>query len=403
MPARKEKFVAVHQVDEEERARQAHPVAGWPLAYLARLDREGARGLVADLTLSGPLTRQAAYIVAAALKPEEVTAFLTRLGIGVPGAEGIGIALRRRHARDVIAATFSVAPQEVPTGYLRAVARIEEKRSDQPGIGPFTHPGSYATLFRVFTDERQSRKAHALRYCGAITSIAIEAVESLNPLLVWPEVIRAISTQQQVCAANALLDLIRALVSTSTDEKLILAMRRSLASRNVMDVFARKALEQADSLPTPPFPPADGLRPLTSAADLREFGERMHNCATNKLAECALGLMSIYEARHTTEDGKEYVLAVTLAPLMDGSWTVADIKGPKNRQPPVAASRAVLENFRALGALIPGPPLQSRYRSDLAQLLGAYRWGAIDDVLRDPNEADLDALDGLEDALSEVA
>lgn len=402
MPKRLDQFVNEKRPEEAHRL-VARPITGWALDALARIDREGGWGVLADLTTAGALSRQAAFVAAACLDLDNPNDFLARLHIEVPGAEGIGIALRSRRAREVIAAVFAVDAREVPTGYLRALERIDEGGLEDQGYSPLKASDAYRRLFDIFVQRPHSRAAHALRYCGALKSFSVEAVETLDPILLWPEVVRATSTPQQVSAANALLGLLRACVSTATDEEMVLTMRRSLGSKQCVDHFARRTLERADRLPAPPFPAGAGLRPLTSAADLEDFGKRMSNCAASKLAEIALGLLCIYEARHTTDDGREHVLAVSLSPLMNGAWTVSDLKGVKNRQPPATVRRAVLEQFRTLGALIPGPPLQSRYRSDLAQLLGAYRWGAIDDVLRDPNEADLDALDGLEDALSEVA
>jgi hypothetical protein len=66
------------------------PIAGWPLAALARIDRGGARGLIADLTFAGVHTRQAAFVLLAAMDLDAPSAFSKRLDIQVDGAEGFG-------------------------------------------------------------------------------------------------------------------------------------------------------------------------------------------------------------------------------------------------------------------------------------------------------------------------
>jgi len=391
-----------HQL-RREKEQAAHPLTGWPLAFLSRLDREGARGLIADLMVAGPLRRQAAFIVADCLNPDDTAAFLERLDITEVGAKGVGVALSRRRTKDIVAATYGVAPSQVPTGFLRALTRIEEFGSNGPGLDPFKESGTYSMLFRIFAGERHSRKASALRYCGALRSGTIRAAEGLDPLLLYPDVLKTTVTRKQVTAANALLGLIRSCVSTMTDEEITLTLHRSLGGARCIDTFATKALERADRL-LAPFQAAEGLRPLTTADDLREFGKRMGNCASGKIAECALGMLAIYEVRHRSGAGMEHVLAVSLTPMVDGQWAVSDIKLAKNKHPPADVLRAVLRRFQDLGALVVGPSLTGPYRSDLGELLGAYRWGnTLDGCFHDLEQADADPIAELEDALSEVA
>lgn len=402
IPTRMKQFVA-EQTVKEEYVLKVCPISGWPLKFLSRLDRDGARGLVADLMVAGPLRRQAAFVVADCLNPDDTAAFLERLDITEVGAKGVGVALGRRRTKDIVAATFGVAPSEVPVGFLRALARIEEFGSIGPGLDPFKEPGTYSVLFRIFTGERHSRKASALRYCGALRSGTIRAAESLDPLLLYPEMLKATVTPKQITAANALLGLIRSCVSTMSDEEITLTLRRSLGGTRCIETFARKVLERADRL-LAPFQAAEGLRPLTTADDLREFGKRMGNCASGKVAECALGMLAIYEVRHCVGDGTEHVLAVSLTPMVDGQWAVSDIKLAKNKHPPADVLRAVLRRFQGLGALIVGPSLTGPYRSDLGELLGAYRWAnTLDGCFHDLEQAEADPIAELEDALSEVA
>ncbi|MBP1180928.1 hypothetical protein [Methylobacterium sp. PvR107] len=366
-----------HDTDPD---RTSVPITGWPLAALARLDRSGARGLVADLTFAGVLTRQAAFVLLAAVDLDVPGAFLKRLDIQVDGAEGIGLALRLRRARQIIGAAYDLDPDNVPTGFLRALAKVQETRADEPGFQPFNDPATYRRLFDILVGQRNSRRAQALRYCEKLKSSTIDAATTLDPLLLWPEILAVTGTPQRVEAANSMIRLIRD-SHTSVDERsLVTAMRQSFKSLGVLEAFAKKALDSADRLPTP-IPAAEGVRPLRTAADYREIGTKLRNCAATKIGEVALGLLVVVEVTHRTEDGSEMVFAASLTPISDGRWTVSEVSGAKNRRPSKEALRDVLMRLQALGAIIPGPAIGGPYSKSLANLLGIYRYAALEDAL----------------------
>lgn len=313
--------------------------------------------------------------------------------------------MRTRQARDLIAATYSVTPDTVPTGFLRALSRVEEAGSDKPGYDPLVHCESYRRLFHIFTIEQHSRKAHALRFCGSLRSSHIHAAEHLAPALVYPEIVAIMDSVAHVVRANALLDLIRGAVSTITEDEIAQALKQSLRSGSILDRFARKALERADCLPEPPLPECEDLRPLRTAAEVTAFGQRMGNCAPTKLVEIVLGLFYIYEASHALADGTVIPLAVSLTPLTSGGWVVADVSMRDNQRPPRHVLRAVLGRLQDLGAVVAGPALTAPYRQDVARLLGVHRWAPIDDCLRPIVDAqeEVDAVEALMAEIGEVA
>lgn len=379
------------------------PITGWPLAALAQLDKCGARGLIADLTLAGVLTRQAAFILLAAVDLDAPNAFLNRLTIQENGVEGIGVALRMRRARQIIAAAFDVDPDDVPTGFLRALAKIQESSTDQPGFQPFTDPASYRRLFDILVGQRNSRRAQALRYSEKLKSATIDAAVTLDPLLVWPEVLAVTGTPKRALAANEMLRLIKAVHSAVDEQALVTAMRQSFKSLGVLEAFAKKALESADRLPTP-IPAAEGVRPLRTAADYRNLGTNLRNCAATKIGEVALGLLAVVEVIHRGKDGSEMVFAASLTPISDGRWMVSEVSGVKNRRPPKEALRAVLLRLQALGAIIPGPAIGGPYSKCLADLLGIYRYAALEDALHPQTTSEEDdALAALGDEFDAVA
>src|SRR4051812_27805821 len=160
-------------------ARDPKPFSGWALAKAAGLDRTGARGLVADLLTASTLRRQAAFVVLATVPLDEPRPFLERLG--EPSAP-LGDVVRFRRARDLIAAPFETPPEAVPAGVERALIRI--------GDDPLRREHLYGRLFAIIEHEQHGHKAHALRYCGPITSAIIEAVDLLDPVLVDPEIVK---------------------------------------------------------------------------------------------------------------------------------------------------------------------------------------------------------------------
>src|SRR3954468_2537871 len=169
-----------------EHARDPKPFGGWAMAKAAALDRSGARGLVTDLLNASTLRRQAAFVVLATVPLDEPRPFLERLG--EPDAL-LGDVIRFRRARDLIAAAFETTPDTVPGGFARALIRI--------GDEPLRREHLYGRLFAIIAREPHGPKAHALRYCGPITSAIIEALDLLDPALLDPEIVRDIHSPRR--------------------------------------------------------------------------------------------------------------------------------------------------------------------------------------------------------------
>ncbi|MEL6059444.1 hypothetical protein [Methylobacterium sp. DCY52] len=214
---------------------------------------------------------------------------------------------------------------------------------------------------------------------------------NLDPVLLWPEILAVTGSPRRVAAANNLLSLIRACHSSISEEDLVSAMRDSLKDGGTIETFARRALERADRLPVA-LPEAERIRVPKTAADLQDLGDRLRNCASTKLNEVALGLLSIVEVTHRAADGTEHVLAATLTPTADGRWIVSDVHGPRNRRVPRDVLRPVLRRLQALGAIIPGPSIDSHFSADLADLLGIFRHSSICDGLHPEADSEEDEI-----------
>lgn len=350
--------------------RQPYPIQGWPLRILAKLDQAGARGLVADLTLAGALRRQAAFLVCACANLDSPAEWLTRLKFGNATAEHIGTALRTRPVRDIVAATFGVASAQVPKRFLAALERVQEGTS-QPGMQPFDEARTYQRLWNAMMADPHDRRSRALASLATLSTASLEAVERLEPLLLHPEILKAMRTQQQVEDANALLHVLRASRPHLSDEQITKGLRQALRVGKSLQTFLSNSITRAERLPEPPVPAAEDLRPLTTAADLREFGLRMRNCAADKIAEAALGLSYVYEVTHREEDGTATILAVELTPLTD-AWMVNQIKLKDNQRPKRHIVQAVCARLRSMGILIPGPPSSSLFTRSMARQLSVF-------------------------------
>ena len=213
-----------------DHARDPKPFSGWAMAQAAALDRAGARGLVADLLTASTLRRQAAFVVLATVPLDEPEPFLERLG--EPGTS-LGDVIRFRRARNLIAAAFAITPAAVPAGYERALIRI--------GDDPLRREHLYGRLFAIIRDEPHGPKAHALRYCGQITSDTIASLDVLDPVLLDPEIVRSMRGSKHARHANRVLRFVQQVCSSATPETLHSAARQVVAgSGSGLEQFARR-------------------------------------------------------------------------------------------------------------------------------------------------------------------
>jgi len=371
---------------DPEATRAPAPITGWALEPLMRLDRAGARGLVSDLTVAGPLTRQGAFILAAAILEHGEAAIDTLIApfdLVETGADAAGVVVRRQRTRDVIAAVYGVRPTMVPGGYLRALQRIQEARSATPGLDPLAEPGAYKRLFEILTNHKHGPAAHGLRYCGPLRAMHVRAVDELHPLLVVPEVLRTMYGTDKIRQANNLLALLRRCVATLDEAALTTALRQSLGHGDALGRLGRRILEQADRLPVPDFPRLGGLRVLATADEIRAFGTEMSNCAGQYVCEVALGIKLLGAYTHVDRSGETIHVAIVLTPMVGGAWEVEQILGHGNEPVPRLVLRSVLRRLMSIGIQVSGPTPSSTYDRDVAELLGFHRFHHSCESLRE--------------------
>jgi hypothetical protein len=326
---------------------------------------------LADITSAPDLKRQAAFALLATSYPDDVDGLLERLGGFHPD---LAQAFRSRQARHLVAAAFG--GRTIPTGYLRALARI--------GADSLREPALYRRLFEIYAAPAEKQKAHALRYCGALNASKIEVVDHLDPLLIHPTILGAVGSVARAQSANALLALLREICSGVSDEDLLQSI---IAASGQVETAARRWLEKAGCFPPPPFTNVTGLEPLANAQQVLNVAKCMRNCLKTRIPEAILGMTYFYRTEEASSAPTEmWPVVVEITPLSNGTWTIAGVHGPRNRRPP---ARLVREVIRPL--LDRGVATSTATRSDAATLqsaLGAYRWDAFYPPRDDEDEED---------------
>jgi hypothetical protein len=338
-----------------------HSFSGWALKQALTLDTNGSRGLLADIITAPVLKRQAAFTVLSTVDLDNPAPFLIRLGAE---HRSVGDIIRTRRAIDLIAAAF--ATETAPRGYLRALARIGRK--------PLAAPHLYRRLFEIFTDEKGSQKAHALRYCGPIDAARIQIVDALDPALLHPEVVKRVRHLGKALEANSLVQLIKDVCSSATDNALTSGVRQAVEAGD-LDEFAQKWIEKADRFPPPPLPRQNGLMPLMTAVEMIEVGREMKNCLGTKIGEVVLGFAYYYRMDVTPLIGEAETVAIELNPLSNGTWAVAGVFGRNNRAPSPDVKAVVINCLVGAGAVVAGNPALHPNAKELATPLGVFRYG----------------------------
>jgi hypothetical protein len=363
------------------------PFGSWALTRAATLDQCNSRGLVADLAGSGPLKRQAAFAVISTIDPADPVTFISRLAD--PRPSNLGEALRTRQARDLVAAAFNT--DRVPTGYLRALTRI--------GFKPLDELHLYRRLFGIFTDPAEHRKAHALRYCGPITTTTVQVVDVLDPILITPEVVGRMRSVGQANKANTILRFLRSVCSTLDDEDLAAGIQQSMGQGGI-ERFAQRMIQKADRVPTPPLPLQREFTPITSGPEMIRLGREMRNCLASRIPHALLGLASFYRTE-VRIGGRDHTVVVELTPLSNGTWAVEGLFLRGNTKPPAPVMRSLVRRLMELGAVVAMNPAIHRQAGELASSLGVWGYGEFQLLALEDEEGDAPD-DGLDTAILDV-
>ena len=261
---------------------------------------------------------------------------------------------------------------------------------------------SFRRASRVRGDGKKSipfdrHRAHALRYCGPLTTTGIQVVDVLDPVLICLGIVKFMRSVRQARRANDLVRFLKSVCSTATDEVLAAGIRQSIGNGGI-ERFAQRMLQKADRFPPPPLPLQRDFVPITSAAEMIRLGREMRNCLGSRIQYSLLGLGAYYRTEVRVGAGVLPVI-IELAPLSNGTWAVEGVYAPGNHKPPGPVMVSLVRRLMALGAVVAMNPAVHRQTRDLAGLLGVYAHGDFQLLALEDEEEDDTCEDSLDTAV----
>ena len=294
---------------------EPRPVSGWVLRSLCDLDASSPHTLAHVLTAS-MVKRQAVFAAMAEMGRDiqHVAAALAR-ATGIECRDPLAQIARALKPQHVIEAVYG----SVPDGLLGALRRI--------GSEPFSRPGLYADLFRLFAMPADQRRADLVRQTsGKVTEERLEIALALDAALLHRRVFEGLAELADVERLNAAIALIRSTVSTAT----VGDLRRSLAELPKdadLESWAVSWLRKTDR-PLAALPSLDDPDLIIlGVADLAAAARKFRNCLHRRVLHVASGRNCYVVA--TTEPGAVAELRRTA----NGGWVIEDVFGPVNEAP----------------------------------------------------------------------
>jgi hypothetical protein len=330
---------------------------GWSLDLALELD-DLDPGFLVSLHRASALQAQATYAALAEIAAGRATPMLARLaerGLTEAERRGGDLAMLARFLRCADPRTIiEVVHGEVPDGMLGALRRVG---------GAAMEPDAYPRLHRLLTDPAQRRRGTLLRHIGEVTGTSLAVLDTLDPALLRPEIIKRVYTTKGAADLNRAINLLRTRCSTATDAALRESLSR-LAEGASLSSWLAKWARKADRLPSP-IPEDDDLWPLRTAALLLQHGRAYRNCLAQKVGEALLGYRS-YVA------GKRAPAIAELQNLGHGRWLLDGLYGPGNEPPAADVADAIRAKLDGLGIIVPATPVIDHDLQPVAHLFGVY-------------------------------
>jgi hypothetical protein len=346
----------------------ARSLHGWSLDLALRLD-DLDRGFLADLHRASALQAQATYAALAEIAAGRATPMRARLvgrGLTKAAPSGGDLALlarflRRAAPRTIIAVVYGA----VPVGLLGALRRVG---------GTAMEPDAYPRLHQLLTDPAHRRRGTLLRHIGEVTGTSLAVLDTLDPVLLRPEIIKRVHSTQGATGLNRAIALLRTRCSTATDAAITESLSR-LAEGASLTSWLGKWARKADRLPSP-VPEDDDLRPLRTAALLIQHGRAYRNCLAHKVGEVLLGYGSYVVSKRAP-------VIAELRSLGQGRWLLDGLYGPGNAPPAADVADAVRAKLGGLGIIVPATEIIDRDLQPVARLFGVYGRERLDGLADD--------------------
>lgn len=342
----------------------------WAMDAILRLD-ESQTGFLRFLHCASGLRRQGVFLALTRLDVGDVCKFawsLTRSG-GRPELKAlspyavVASALMKMRVREILSFVFGA----VPHGLLSALSRC--------GYDPLEED-SYSLLYAICDDPKNEARRLLLRHVQSIDDKTLHVVWRLPKALLSKEVLGQITRPEQIEQYSSALRLIQGLHPSITEKDLATSLSQ-MSGMNGLARWMTRWVERADHLPTSlPYSGGDVLRPLISAADMKDAARRYRNCLRRRIGDVALGRAIYYE--HI--DGA----VAELRGLSGGQWLLEGIYGPQNRCPAGKVIYSIRTTLEAAGVLVPVAHVQGREHNALAEILGLYELSGRSSLTWDP-------------------
>jgi hypothetical protein len=354
-------------MDSASRKLTPRPIPpGWALDAVLRLD-EAHAGFLRFLHTASTLRRQGVYLALTRLDWDRADEFASWLRRSRPQSDNthssslavIASGLMRFRVRDIVTSVFGATPP----GLLGSLAKCGDNPLDE---------FHYMLLHAMHDDPKNRARANLLRHAIEIDDDAIEVVWRLPPPLLRPEVLAQINRPEHIEQYAPALHLIRRLHPAITDEDLAVSFSQMPLGSGLAN-WVMRWLERAECLaPSLPYAGDEMLRPIVSAADMREVARRYHNCLRSRIGAVALGRVVYYE--HVGTPGA----VVEVAALSDGHWVLEGVYGPKNNRPAVNIVSSVRKTLENEGVLLAAADEQPPHVQSVAEMLHIFEFSGGD-------------------------
>lgn len=351
-------------------AGRLQPIAGWPLTYVAVI--EGVcPGYLWKLMATRPQWRHAAFAALAQGILDDPEAFLNRVNGWIATHGGtwnemiaeVGATLLRMRPREIIEAAMGSCPD----GYLGLL--------DKAGFEALAED-NYPRLHTIYASTEpaiRSRK-RCLEQLPDFQEGYLAAVETLDPVLLSPGIVRRYQGHEAASRLNASVSMIRLLVSNADDT----AIRESLEreERRPFPGWFCRWLQRADQ-PLPRKLPTDGIEclervvPATARSIGQEFGNCLGRDPDGLSTQMVSGVMAMLAWR-------EAGLLIEIVQAEDDTWFVRRVHARQNAEVTREHMRSVREMLEPVGIKVMIAKSSPPKLEPLLKELGSWRMPLFD-------------------------
>ncbi len=324
-----------------------HPthLLGWSTERLVILDAL-APGLLQRLLTSAPMSRQAIFAAVACVEASP------------QGDTALAPVLLSGKARDII----THVQGEVPEGLLGALDRI--------GGEALPRPSYYSALIDIFVDPVKRPQAMALRHCGRISKLTIDAVAILDERWLLPQVLLRAENLRDVVEFQGAVSLLQSLPRGPSDA-MVRSILLSLPPRARLGGVIGSLVMRSRAFADQPVVFDEDFRPLASAEDLVAASRQFRNCLRHKVLSALTGwcAYAVY--------GQDVAIAEFRRLADKSGWVLFDIHAPRNDTVPPHVRAAVRQACATRGIPQLADPRENRPWEpvlSMAEQGGVYDW-----------------------------